>query len=126
VGNPSEPESLSKQDIADLIDTIVNQKMAEVVHKTDQKIKAAVDPLSQKIDRIDNTINNNFQAFATTINQNITDTITEMFQSFGMHQTTGLITPPSNLAPVSTSNRYAALSASQTYKSPTATGTACK
>jgi hypothetical protein len=84
-GTTTDSEQMTKQDIADLIDSRISQKMAEATHQTEQEIKAAVDPLSQKIDRIDSTINNNFQVFAETINQNITDTITEMFQSFGMH-----------------------------------------
>jgi hypothetical protein len=120
---PAPPVGMvSRQDITNMIETSISQKISEVVHQTDQKIKAAVDPINTKIDRIDATLNNNFAALTTTINQNITDTITEMFQSINMQSHAGLITPPSNLAPVSTSNRYAALSSSS-YKSPSTTGT---
>jgi hypothetical protein len=122
---PVTQAALNPQAIAEMIDSRINTKLAAVVHETDQKIKAAVDPLSTKIDLIDSTINTNIQSFTATINQNITDTITEMFQALGVHHTSaGLITPPSNLAPVATSNRYAALStASSSYKSPRASST---
>jgi hypothetical protein len=108
-----------------MIDDRINQKLTEVVRQTDQKIHAAVDPLAKKMDRIDTTINANFQTFAATINQNITDTITDMFQSLGMAHTPGLVTPQSNPAPVSTSNRYAALSSSGSgsFKTPNTSST---
>jgi hypothetical protein len=119
---PAAGTTISRQDINELIETRINQKLTEVVVQTDQKIKAAVDPINAKIDRIDATLNNNFATLTTTINQNITDTITEMFQSINMQSLAGLITPPSTLAPVATSNRYAALSSSS-YKSPSTNGT---
>jgi hypothetical protein len=35
--------------------------MNDVIHQTDQKIKAAVDPINSKIDRFDSNMNANFK-----------------------------------------------------------------
>jgi hypothetical protein len=48
-------------EITELIDTKINSKMQEVIHQTDVKIKAAVDPINTKIDRFDTSMNANFK-----------------------------------------------------------------
>jgi hypothetical protein len=56
-------------EISEMIDTRINQKMAEVVTQTDAKIKAAVDPIHHKMDWIDDTLNLNFKDRSTQMSQ---------------------------------------------------------